>query len=84
MRPDRLQSSPLAGVALSQKRRYEAAMSESDKSIHDQLVDARDKIRRELEILISPSSIGGGADNRSVIAALEDELRQIEEQLANH
>jgi hypothetical protein len=59
-------------------------MSESDKSIHDQLVDARDKIRRELEILISPSTIGGGADNRSVIAQLEDELRQIEEQLANH
>lgn len=59
-------------------------MSDSDKSIRDQLIEARDKIRRELEILLSPSSIGGGADNRSVIAALESELRQIEEQLANH
>lgn len=58
-------------------------MTDSDKSLHDQLIEARDKIRRELEILISPSSIGGGADNRSVIAALQDELRQIEEQLAN-
>jgi hypothetical protein len=56
----------------------------SEKPIHEQLVEARDKIRRELEILISPSSIGGGADNRSVIAELQDELRQIEEQLANH
>jgi hypothetical protein len=59
-------------------------MSDSDKSIREQLIEARDKIRRELEILRSPSSIGGGADNRSVIAALESELGQIEQELANH
>jgi hypothetical protein len=59
-------------------------MSESDKALRAQLIGARDKLRRELEILRSPSSIGGGADSRSVIAAMEDELRQIEQALANH
>jgi len=59
-------------------------MAESDKPIREQLVEARDKIRRELEILMSPSSIGGGADNRDVIAQLQAELREIEAELANH
>jgi hypothetical protein len=59
-------------------------MSESDKALRAQLTEARDKLRRELEILQAPSSIGGGADSRSVIAAMEDELRQIEQALANH
>lgn len=59
-------------------------MSQSEKPLREQLIEARDKIRRELEILRSPSSIGGGADNRSVIAALESELGQIEQELANH
>ncbi len=59
-------------------------MSDDDETpIRDQLIEARDRIRRELEILISPSSIGGGADNRSVIADLEKELGEIEEALAN-
>jgi hypothetical protein len=58
-------------------------MSDTDRSIRQQLMEARDKIRRELEILRSPSSIGGGADNRSVIADLERELGEIEEALAN-
>jgi hypothetical protein len=57
-------------------------MSEEDERPLDvQLMEARDRIRRELEVLIAPSSIGGPADSRSVIAALEDELAQIEEQL---
>jgi hypothetical protein len=59
-------------------------MSESDKALHTELIEARDKLRRELEILEAPSSIGGGADNRSVIAAMQDELRKIEDVLANH
>ncbi len=59
-------------------------MSESDKALRAELTEARDKLRRELEILQAPSSIGGGADSRSVIAAMEDELRQIEQALANH
>jgi hypothetical protein len=55
----------------------------SDAELHSQLVEARDKLRRELEILMSPSSIGGGADNREVISLLEQELAQIEAALAN-
>ena len=58
-------------------------MSDSQNSFRQQLTEARDKIRRELEILLTPSTIGGGADNRSVVAELEAELRQIEEALAD-
>jgi hypothetical protein len=58
-------------------------MSDSDESLRQQLTEARDKIRRELEILLTPSSIGGGGDDRGVIAELEAELAQIEEALAN-
>ena len=58
-------------------------MTESDKDLRVQLTEARDKIRRELEILSAPSSIGGGADDRSVVADLETELREIEDALAN-
>ncbi len=58
-------------------------MADSDESIHGQLIEARDKLRRELEILSAPSSIGGGSNDGSVIAAMEDELRQIEDALAN-
>jgi hypothetical protein len=54
-----------------------------DADLHAQLIEARDRLRREIEILISPSSIGGGADNRSVLIALRDELSQIEAILAN-
>jgi hypothetical protein len=52
-------------------------MSDSDKPLREQLDEAIDRVRRELEILSSPSSIGGGADNRSVIADLEAEYRQL-------
>jgi hypothetical protein len=58
-------------------------MSDDDESLRAQLVEARDKIRRELEVLRSPSSIGGGADSRSVIADLEHALAEIEAALAN-
>ncbi len=58
-------------------------MTESDRDLRRELIEARDKIRRELEILISPTNVGGGADNREVIAQLEAELRQIEAVLAN-
>ena len=55
----------------------------SDADLRTQLIEARDRIRRELEILQAPSSIGGGADNRSVIAELQAELAQIQQALAN-
>jgi len=64
-------------------RRYIAAMPETEKPLRAQLDEAIDRVRRELEILRSPSSIGGGADSRSVIADLEAEYRQLQEARAN-
>jgi hypothetical protein len=58
-------------------------MSDSEKPLREQLAEAIDKVRRELEILQTPSSIGGGADDRSVIAELEAEYRQLVEARAN-
>ena len=55
----------------------------TDADLRKQLVEARDKLRRELEILISPTNVGGGADNREAIALLEAELRKVEAALAN-
>ena len=49
-------------------------MSETEEPLAPQLTEAIARVRRELEILRSPSSIGGGADNRSVVADLETEL----------
>ena len=54
-------------------------MTESEKPLRDQLDEAIDRVRRELEILESPSSIGGGADSRSVVAALQLELRELQQ-----
>lgn len=54
-----------------------------ERELKAQLVEARDKLRRELEILISPTNVGGGADNREAIALLQAELRQVEDALAN-
>jgi hypothetical protein len=55
---------------------YSRGMSDDDddRPLREQLDEAIDRVRRELEILRSPSSIGGGADNRSVVADLETEL----------
>jgi hypothetical protein len=55
---------------------------DDDRPLDEQLMEARDRVRRELEILRSPSSIGGGADNRSVVADLEKELAELEDALA--
>jgi hypothetical protein len=54
-----------------------------DRELKRQLAEARDRLRRELEILISPTNVGGGADNREAISLLQAELRQIEDALAN-
>ena len=64
-------------------RRYGPGMPESEKPLREQLDDAIVVVRRDLEILRSPSSIGGGADNRSVIADLETELRALIEARSN-
>ncbi len=58
-------------------------MADTDEDLRAQLIEARDKVRRELEILSAPSSIGGRSDDGSVVAALEAELKQLEEALAN-
>jgi len=54
-------------------------MSESDLPLRQQLDDAIAKVRRELEILEAPSSIGGGSDDQGVMTDLQEELRQLEE-----
>ncbi len=52
-------------------------MSDSEKPLREQLDEAIQRVSRELEILESPSSIGGGADNRGVVAALRSELLEL-------
>ena len=54
-------------------------MPDIERPLRDQVDDAIAGIRRELEILRSPSTIGGGADNRAVIADLEQELAELRE-----
>ncbi len=66
-------------MATPSRQDYGPGMSDSDQPLRAQLNEAIDRIRRQLEILRSPSSIGGGADNREVIAELETELRELEE-----
>ncbi len=66
-------------MATPARRDYGLGMSDSDGPLRAQLNEAIDRLRRQLEILRSPSSIGGGADNREAIAELEIELRQLEE-----
>ena len=54
-------------------------MSDSDKPLREQIDEAMAKIRQEIEILESPSSVGGGADNRSVIADLLAEYQGLKD-----
>jgi hypothetical protein len=58
-------------------------MPDSDKPLGEQLDEAIDKVRRELEILRTPSTIGGGSNDGSVIAELEAEYRALVEARAN-
>jgi hypothetical protein len=60
-------------------------MSDDDdpRPLREQLDEAIDRVRREIEILRSPSSIGGGADNRSVLADLEREYEQLRQARAS-
>jgi hypothetical protein len=57
-------------------------MSDPEPPLREQLEDAIGRVRRELEILAAPSSIGGGSDDGGVIGALEQELRELEGALA--
>ena len=61
----------------------EAAMPDR---LREELVEASKNLRRQLEILQSPPVItgkGGPPDNRALIAELQDQLRQIDEAIAN-
>jgi hypothetical protein len=52
-------------------------MSESDLPLRQQLTDAMDKIRQQLEILREGPSIGEPSDDRSVIADLQAEYEAL-------
>ena len=57
--------------------------SEPETPLREQLLEARDKVRRQIEICRSPSAMRSAPDYRNEIAALEAELAQIEETLAD-
>ena len=58
-------------------------MSDTEMPIREELTEAINKVRRELEILQAPSSIGGPPDNGSVVADLEKELQRLLEARAD-
>ena len=64
-------------MAVRRARAYKSPMSDSEVPLRDQLDEAIARVRRELEIIRSPSTIGGGADNRSAIRDLEAELEEL-------
>lgn len=54
------------------------------KTLRDDLCEARDRVRRQLQILKGMPSTGDlWGDNRSVIAKLETELSELNEALAD-
>jgi hypothetical protein len=58
-------------------------MSESKKPLRQQLTDAMEKIRQQLEILRAGPTMGGPSDDRTLIADLEAEYRALEEARGN-
>ena len=58
-------------------------MSESEKPLREQMTDAMENIRQQLELLRSGPTIGGPLDDRSVIADLEAEYQALKEARAN-
>jgi hypothetical protein len=54
-------------------------MSGSDKPMRQQLTDAMDKIREQVEILRAGPTMGEPSDDRSVIADLEAEFQALKE-----
>jgi len=54
-------------------------MSESDKPLRQQIDDAMETIRQQLERLREGPTIGGPSDDRSVIADLEAEYQGLKE-----
>lgn len=58
-------------------------MSDPETPLRAELTEAINKVRRELEIIRSPSSIGAPPDNGSVVADLEAELQRLLEARAD-
>ena len=58
-------------------------MSESDKPLREQIDDAIEVIRHQIERLREGPSIGEALDDRSVIAGLEAELEQLKQARAD-
>jgi len=58
-------------------------MSESDKPLRDQIDDAIAVLEHQLELLRAGPTIGGPADDGSVIAGLEAELAALKEARGN-
>jgi hypothetical protein len=54
-------------------------MSSSEPLTREQLTDAMDKIRHQLELLRSGPTLGGWSDDRTVIADLEAEFAALKE-----
>lgn len=58
-------------------------MSKSEAPLRQQMAEAMDAIRQQLDVLRAGPSIGGPLDNRSVIADLEAEFLALKEARAN-
>lgn len=58
-------------------------MTDPDTPLREQIAQAMARIERELEILQGPSTIGGPADNREVIAQLQAEYQALKEARAH-
>jgi hypothetical protein len=54
-------------------------MSESEKPLREQMTDAMEKIRQQVEILRTGPTMGDPSDDRSLIAELEAEFQGLQE-----
>ena len=54
-------------------------MSESDEPLRQQIDEAMEKIRHQLEVLREGPTLGGPSDDRSVIADLQAEYEALKE-----
>jgi hypothetical protein len=57
-------------------------MSESSKPLREQITDAMEKIRHQVEILRDGPTMGEPSDNHSLIAELEAEYQALKQTLA--
>jgi hypothetical protein len=58
-------------------------VSDSEKPLGEQMAEAMEKIREQLDLLRSGPTIGGPSDDRSVIADLEAEYQALKEARSN-